>query len=59
LRAVTDSRIESGLPFDVIGKRAAAAIESSTLVVIEAAPHGFNATHAEEFNRALLEFQRS
>lgn len=47
------------VPFDVSGRRAAEAIESSTLVVIEGAPHGFNATHAEEFNRALLEFLRS
>jgi len=31
-------------------------IADSSLVVIEGAPHGFNATHAERFNRALLDF---
>ena len=25
------------------------------LALIEGAPHGFNATHAEQFNRALLD----
>ena len=44
------------VPFEVSGKRSAEAIENSTLVVIEGAPHGFNATHADEFNRALIEF---
>ncbi|MEJ7802304.1 MAG: alpha/beta hydrolase [Candidatus Limnocylindria bacterium] len=44
------------VPFEVSGKRSAEAIENGTLVVIEGAPHGFNATHAGEFNRALLDF---
>ena len=44
------------VPFEVSGKRSAAAIATSTLVVVEGAPHGFNATHADEFNRALLDF---
>jgi hypothetical protein len=25
-------------------------------VVVEGGPHGFNATHAEEYNRALVRF---
>ena len=44
------------VPFEVSGKRSAAAIATSTLVVVDGAPHGFNATHADEFNRALVDF---
>jgi pimeloyl-ACP methyl ester carboxylesterase len=31
-------------------------IAGSELVVIEGGPHGINASHAEEFNKALLDF---
>jgi non-heme chloroperoxidase len=44
------------VPFEVSGRRSHEAIEGSSLVVIEGAPHGFNATHAERFNNALLDF---
>ncbi|MCW2762528.1 MAG: bromoperoxidase [Marmoricola sp.] len=44
------------VPFEVSGKRTAATIAGSTLVVVEDAPHGFNVSHADEFNRSLLEF---
>ena len=44
------------VPFEVSGKRSAEAIADSTLVVIEGGPHGLNATHAGEFNAALLTF---
>ena len=44
------------VPFEVSGKRTAEAIPGSTLVVVENAPHGFNVSHADEFNSALLEF---
>jgi pimeloyl-ACP methyl ester carboxylesterase len=44
------------VPFEVSGKRTAATVKGSTLVVVEGAPHGFNVSHAEEFNRALLDF---
>ena len=44
------------VPFEVSGKRTAAAIKGAKLVVIKGGPHGFNASHAAEFNRALLEF---
>jgi len=47
------------VPFEVSGKRSAEAIDDSTLVVIEGGPHGLNATHAEEFNKALLDFLES
>ena len=44
------------VPFEVSGKRSHEAIANSELVLIEGAPHGFNATHAKEFNQALLDF---
>ncbi len=44
------------VPFEVSGKRTAASISGSTLVVVEGGPHGFNVSHVDEFNRALLEF---
>ncbi|HEX8702410.1 MAG TPA: alpha/beta hydrolase, partial [Myxococcaceae bacterium] len=44
------------VPFEVSGKRAAAAIAGSKVAVIQGGPHGFNLSHAEEFNRALLNF---
>ncbi len=44
------------VPFEVSGKRSHEAIEGSSLVLIEGGPHGINATHAEQFNRALLDF---
>jgi non-heme chloroperoxidase len=44
------------VPFEVSGKRTAEAVSGSTLVVVEDAPHGFNVSHAGEFNRALLAF---
>ena len=44
------------VPFEVSGKRSAAAIAGSELVVIEGGPHGINASHAQKFNAALLAF---
>ena len=44
------------VPFEVSGRRTHEAIAGSELVVIEGGPHGLNATHAEQFNRALLDF---
>lgn len=44
------------VPFEVSGKRSHEAIADSSLALIEGAPHGLNATHAEQFNRALLDF---
>ena len=44
------------VPIEVSGQRTAAAIDGAELVVVEGGPHGFNATHADEFNRGLLEF---
>ena len=44
------------VPFEGSGKRTHETIEGSTLVVIEGGPHGCNVSHADEFNRALLDF---
>lgn len=44
------------VPFEASGKRSAEAIARSELVVIEGGPHGVNASHAQEFNEALLGF---
>lgn len=43
-------------PFEVSGARTHKAIAGSHLHVIKGAPHGFNLSHAAEFNKALLEF---
>ena len=44
------------VPFEVSGKRSAELIPGARLHVVEGGPHGINASHAEEFNRVLLEF---
>jgi pimeloyl-ACP methyl ester carboxylesterase len=44
------------VPLEVSGKRSHEAIAGSELVVVEGGPHGVNATHPEQFNRALLDF---
>ena len=44
------------VPLEVSGKRSAASIAGAKLVVVKGGPHGFNASHPEEFNRALLGF---
>lgn len=44
------------VPLEGSGARTAATIEGSELHVIEGGPHGCNVSHAEEFNRALLDF---
>jgi len=44
------------VPFAGSGARTHAAIPGSRLHVVAGAPHGFNVSHAEEFNRVLLEF---
>lgn len=44
------------VPFEVSGERTAKSISGSKLHLIEGAPHGFNVTHAIEFNEALLAF---
>lgn len=44
------------VPLEVSGQRSHEAIAGSELVVIKGGPHGINATHADEFNTALIGF---
>ncbi|MCM3794286.1 alpha/beta hydrolase [Priestia megaterium] len=47
------------VPFEYSGKRTHEAISGSKLALIKGGPHGLNATHAHEFNEALLSFLRN
>ncbi len=47
------------VPLEVSGRRTAETVADAQLVVVEQGPHGLNASHADEFNAALLEFVRS
>jgi non-heme chloroperoxidase len=47
------------VPLAGSGARTHAAISGSTLHVVAGAPHGFNVSHAEEFNRVLLDFLKN
>jgi pimeloyl-ACP methyl ester carboxylesterase len=44
------------VPLAISGQKTHEAVKGSKLVVVKDAPHGLNWTHAEELNRALLEF---
>ncbi|WP_062257303.1 alpha/beta fold hydrolase [Dermacoccus sp. CCH2-D9] len=44
------------VPFEGSGKRTHEAIEGSRVQIIEGTPHGLAVSHAEEFNRILLDF---
>jgi len=44
------------VPLAVSGQRTHQMVKGSSLVVVKNAPHGLNWTHAEELNRALLDF---
>jgi len=44
------------VPFEGSGKRTHEAVSGSELTLVKGAPHGFNVTHAAEFNAALLDF---
>lgn len=44
------------VPVEVSGQRAHELIPGSQLAIIKGGPHGLNATHAEEFNAALIQF---
>ena len=47
------------VPFEVSGKRSAELIKGAQLALIKGGPHGINASHAEEFNRVLVEYLAS
>lgn len=44
------------VPFEGFSQRTHAAIAGSELAVLADAPHGGNASHADGFNKTLLEF---
>ena len=44
------------VPFDGSGRRTHDAIDGSEPVLVEGGPHGFNLSHADEFNQALVAF---
>lgn len=44
------------VPLEGSGQRTHAAVANSELVVVPGAPHGFNVSHAAEFNRHLVTF---
>jgi pimeloyl-ACP methyl ester carboxylesterase len=54
--AIIHGDADAIVPFEVSGKRSAAAITGAQLTVIKGGPHGLNVTHAREFNEALLKF---
>lgn len=47
---------DATVPFEGSGARTHAAIPGSELHVVAGAPHGVNVSHAEEWNRVVLEF---
>lgn len=47
---------DATVPFEGSGQRTHAAIAGSELVLVPDAPHGFNVSHAEAFNKALIAF---
>jgi len=47
---------DATVPFEGSGRRTHEAIPGSELVVIAGGPHGVNVSHADQFNRALLDF---
>ncbi|GAA2074016.1 alpha/beta hydrolase [Aeromicrobium tamlense] len=44
------------VPFEGSGRRTHEAVAHSELVLVPGAPHGLNVSHADEFNRALVDF---
>lgn len=44
------------VPFEVSGRRTAETVKDATLHVVKDGPHGFNVSHASEFNETLLAF---
>jgi pimeloyl-ACP methyl ester carboxylesterase len=47
---------DATVPFDGSGKRTHAAIPHSELHVVAGGPHGVNVSHADEWNRVLIDF---
>ncbi|MDT9593917.1 alpha/beta hydrolase [Nocardioides zeae] len=47
---------DATVPYEVSGQRTGKAVSQAEIVVVKDAPHGFNVSHAEKFNAALLDF---
>lgn len=47
------------VPFEVSGARTVKSVAGAKLHLVKGAPHGFNLSHAEEFNRTLIEFLKT
>ncbi len=47
------------VPFEVSGARTAAAVPQARVHLVRGGPHGFNVSHAQEVNQALLDFLRA
>jgi pimeloyl-ACP methyl ester carboxylesterase len=47
---------DATVPLEGSGRRTHAAIAQSELIVVDDAPHGFNVSHAQQFNQALIGF---
>ena len=47
---------DATVPYEYSGKLTHEAIPNSKVTLIKGGPHGLNATHAKEFNEALLLF---
>lgn len=47
---------DNNVPFEPSGKRMAELVSGAELHVVKGGPHGFNVSHADEFNRVVLEF---
>ncbi|HVE77727.1 MAG TPA: alpha/beta hydrolase [Gemmatimonadaceae bacterium] len=47
------------VPLEISGRKSHAMIRGSRLEVLQGAPHGFAATHADELNQIMLDFLRS
>ena len=47
------------VPIEGSGQRTLSAVPHSQLVKVKGAPHGFNVSHAQTFNDALLTFLRA
>lgn len=56
---VIHGEVDGIVPFEGSGKRTHEAIPHSELHVISGGPHGVNASHADEFNAAILNFLKN
>jgi non-heme chloroperoxidase len=58
-KLVVQGDADQVLPIDKTGRRLPGLIKDVELVVIEGGPHAIAWTHADQVNKALLDFLRS